>query len=305
VDGSPKDNPVQSYDQIAEHFGVTLDRVRQWQERNAPIRPPGPFDLGEIASWLDENGHIGNDVSPTTSQGQATFPDVSANYAGAVANGTREVAVVPVGATSEQPKRIPTVSHGDFSDRVLNMGFLFGLALAGLALLLAGGYLISFLVSTNSSLERLIQSASESTVSEPTLRVSITARMILVKMVLLSCGIFVGLAFGFLGFSLFLIGIKGEMHVEAQAESYRVRMMRMYPGVFIILCATVLVAICVLSKIDFSFGLSGRDDSPGSEEAVESKETKAVEDAINAANQRRNESVLDALRKNEKPKVGG
>jgi hypothetical protein len=195
-----------------------------------------------------------------------------------------------------------------FPQKILNVGFIFGLGLAGLALVMTGFYLGWFLASTDSSLERLFEGAAKSSLSQPTFRISITARMILIKMALRSCGIFVGLAFGFLGFSLFLLGIRGDMDVDARSESYRVRLSRMYPGVFVILCATVLVAICVLNSTDFSYTLAGGEDAAqGDAGAIQKPGQDATpvegQAALKAVNQQRSASVLDAVRgKAETPK---
>jgi hypothetical protein len=212
-----------------------------------------------------------------------------------------EAAPVVTQATSVDPRIEPRSDVG-FSQAILNAGFIFGLVLAGLALVMTGIYLVSFLVSTDSSLERLFESASKSSLSQPTFRLSITARMILVKLVLLSCGIFVGLAFGFLGFSLFLLGIRGDMDVDARSKSYRVRITRMYPGVFVILCATALVAICVMSKVDFAFD-STAGEGEGQTDGAAALDAAAKE-AVAKTNERRFKKLLDEDRPQAKPAGG-
>ena len=102
-----------------------------------------------------------------------------------------------------------------FSQKLLNIGFGIALILASACLAMSGLYLYSFLTSTNNSVEEFIQSAENSKVSENMLIIAINVRMVMVRIALHSCGVFVGMSFGFLGFALFLLGIKGEMNVEA------------------------------------------------------------------------------------------
>jgi hypothetical protein len=52
------------------------------------------------------------------------------------------------------------------------------------------------------------------------LGVAMTARLTMADVGLNSCGVFAGLSLGFLGFALFLLGIKGEMDVRASSERY-------------------------------------------------------------------------------------
>jgi hypothetical protein len=81
------------------------------------------------------------------------------------------------------------------------------------------------------------------------------------KMVLLSCGVFVGLAFGFLGFCLFLIGIRDEMSVEGSHEQAVVKFARISPGVFVIVCATVLIGLCCTHNIETDSEFTSRPTS--------------------------------------------
>lgn len=73
----------------------------------------------------------------------------------------------------------------------------------------AGGgyYLYRFQAVTQGSVLRVLSGQQR---PEPgAFQVAVVAQMYLARVQLLSCGIFVGMAFGFLGFGLFLLGIKG------------------------------------------------------------------------------------------------
>jgi len=141
-----------------------------------------------------------------------------------------------------------------FPQALLNVGFAFALVLAGACLLGSFWYLFSFLNAANTAVERLLTAAAEHPeTSRPTvLYLSIVAKTGMTKYALLSCGVSVGMAFGFLGFALFLIGIKGEMDVEAKSEQYSLKLARLAPGVFVIFCAAVLIGVCVTQKVEYS-----------------------------------------------------
>lgn len=140
-----------------------------------------------------------------------------------------------------------------FSEKLLNVGFGFALVLAILCLVFSALYLNSFLNSTTNAIEGLVNSANANPALQHNLSVTINARLVITRVALQSCGVFVGMAFGFLGFALFLIGIKGEIRMAAGLENSRVKIARMSPGVFVILCSVVLIAVCVSRATPFSY----------------------------------------------------
>ena len=79
------------------------------------------------------------------------------------------------------------------------------------------------------------------------------ARAGLWKFILQSCGIISGVAFGFLGFGLFLLGAKGDMDASFADSQHKVQLTRMAPGSFVILIAAVLIGACSLNKVELSF----------------------------------------------------
>ena len=140
-----------------------------------------------------------------------------------------------------------------FPQRLLNLGFLFALTVAAACLVLSGAYLFTFLRATNSGVEDILRSALAEDTPANVIQLGILARTAMARFALLSCGVCVGMGFGFLGFALFLLGIKGEMDVEAQHERAQIKVARMAPGVFVILCATILIGVCITFRTEYNF----------------------------------------------------
>lgn len=90
------------------------------------------------------------------------------------------------------------------------------------------------------------------------------------RLLLLSTGIFVGMSFGFLGFALCLIQAKGDIELEGSTQDYKLKVARLSPGLFVILCATVIIIICATFRIEYqvsraagSAGTPAEDAPPG------------------------------------------
>jgi len=141
-----------------------------------------------------------------------------------------------------------------FPQILLNTGFIFALVVAGACLTVSTWYLFTFLQATNSAIEGVLRTAQDRPETPATVtQLGILARTAMARFALLSCGVSVGMGFGFLGFALFLLGIKGEMEVSAQNEAANVKFARMAPGVFVILCASVLIAVCITFRTEYEF----------------------------------------------------
>jgi len=140
-----------------------------------------------------------------------------------------------------------------FSQKILNIGFAAAIILAATCLLLGAAYLYVFLTNTNAGVYDLINNASKNQLSDQALSIAINARLVMARVALLSCGVFVGMSFGFLGFALFLVGAKGELSATAEVEGYAVKLARMSPGVFVLLCATILIGVCISRQTPFSY----------------------------------------------------
>lgn len=152
----------------------------------------------------------------------------------------------------------------------LNAGFVFALVLAAACLLLSALYLFTFLRTTVTGIEPM----AESLRTQPgALEVLINGRLVTTRLSLLSCGIFVGIAFGFLGFGLCLLGIKESIDVDVESDSYRARFARMSPGVLIIVCSSVLTGFCATRETPFwyekAISTQSQETSGGEKEPTE------------------------------------
>jgi hypothetical protein len=81
----------------------------------------------------------------------------------------------------------------------------------------------------------------------------INGRLVMARLALLSCGVSVGFAFGFLGFALFLLGIKGSIDTELQAEHYKASFERLSPGLLLLLASIILIGICVTHPTPYEY----------------------------------------------------
>ncbi|QDU44304.1 hypothetical protein Mal52_27830 [Symmachiella dynata] len=175
-----------------------------------------------------------------------------------------------------------------FSRKTLQFGFFTGLVFAGAAFIIAACYLAYFLVGTSSSVDTLLEKyASSSSLSSPldatNLRLAMLSRLFAARLALLSCGTFVGLAFGFLGFSLFLIGIGDEMDAEATSEHYSIKVARMSPGVFVLLCATMLIYGCVtFDGISLNYSIPSQAVSTGAEFGTYDADSQIEDDTLSS-----------------------
>jgi hypothetical protein len=75
------------------------------------------------------------------------------------------------------------------------------------------------------------------------------ARTGLWKFILQSCGIIAGVAFGFLGFALFLLGAKGDMDAAFEDSQHKVQLSRMAPGSFVLFIAAILIGLCSTKSV--------------------------------------------------------
>jgi hypothetical protein len=156
-----------------------------------------------------------------------------------------------------------------FPQVLLNIGFLFALTVAAACLVMSSWYLFTFLEATNSGVESVLRTAQERPETPATVtQLGILARTAMARFALLSCGVSVGMGFGFLGFALFLLGIKGEMDVAAQSENAKIKIARMAPGVFVILCASVLIAVCITFRTEYEFKGAETTQTPAPPDVV-------------------------------------
>jgi hypothetical protein len=94
----------------------------------------------------------------------------------------------------------------------------------------------------------LVQSPKSKDISQLTMTAFNAER----RMTLISTAYFIAMSFGFLGFALFLIDAKGTLEGEATVENYKIKIARVSPGIFAMLCATIIIVVCGTFKIEYS-----------------------------------------------------
>jgi len=125
----------------------------------------------------------------------------------------------------------------------LAIGYKAAIVISLAGLLLSALYLGAFLFVSQH------RGAAESGAAMP----SITAEQ---RLYLLSTGIFVGMSFGFLGFALFLIQAEGDVDLETSVKDYKLKIARLSPGLFVILCATAIIIACATFRITYTVDMS-------------------------------------------------
>jgi|SRR5215213_1434034 len=174
------------------------------------------------------------------------------------------------GATSDQTRKLSRTasqqSSSFVSRKLLSVGFVFALVLALLCLTLSIFYLFQYLSSANTGITQLLDKVAAQQIKLETgqLEVLINGRLVMGRMGLLSCGVLAGVSFGFLGFALFLLGIRESMDVSFDSESYRANAARMSPGVFLIVVAAVLIGVCATRETPFNYSIDEtKSTAPG------------------------------------------
>lgn len=156
---------------------------------------------------------------------------------------------------------------------VLNTGFITGLLLAGFCLLLSAYYMINFQNLSSAGINQVVEKTMvKGSPDLPTahaftgndyqmIRIALATNMYIARILLLSCGIFVGMAFGFMGFSLFLVGVKGDIDASlSAADKYKLQVARLSPGLFVILCATILIGMCATKSLPVDMNQRNADE---------------------------------------------
>lgn len=158
------------------------------------------------------------------------------------------IAPSPAHETSAQSSLADTFSD-KFSPWILNLGFLFALIIAAICFVFSARYLDTYLSITSNSVDTIIQETAGQPVA---MQLALAARLAVAKYSLSSCGVVAGLAFGFLGLALFLLGIKGNMDAGGTYDKSSIQLGRVAPGTFVLICATILIGVSITHRIDFS-----------------------------------------------------
>jgi hypothetical protein len=139
-----------------------------------------------------------------------------------------------------------------YSQRVLDAGFLFALGLSLVTFLGTLTYLFYNMVITNRSIASATDRFWSGQGTDASAAWTVNSMTLLAQIGLRGSGLLVGLALGFLGFALFLVGVKGEMDMNASSQPIRVKVSRMSPGVFVIVCATVVIGLSITHSLTTS-----------------------------------------------------
>lgn len=161
---------------------------------------------------------------------------------------------------------VPAAVSQPFSKSVVNLGFVIGLVLAFLCLAGAAAYLFIYLRDAQHGITDIMNAKSDPADERTTAAIKIMAihaHNIQARLSLQAGGVFVGMAFGFLGFSLFLLGIKDDMSVDGVAQGVTVKATRLLPGVAVIIAATVLVGASVMHTTPYTFTTPYLTNEPG------------------------------------------
>jgi hypothetical protein len=140
-----------------------------------------------------------------------------------------------------------------FSQDILDRGFIAGLVFCGLAFVATVVYLSVFLGIANSDFN--VGSADGN--SGLPVQYAFAARLITIRLALLACGVLAGSALGFLGLSLFLMGVRSVMNVDAQGGSFQTKLVNVAPGTLVLLCAALLIGLCTNRDISWKVDTTG------------------------------------------------
>jgi hypothetical protein len=157
-------------------------------------------------------------------------------------------AVAAGNAIATEPVPAPTILSGlGPTGRLINLAFIVGILMAIVCLIIAATYLLRYLAYATGALEAI--NASQ---GRPEM---LMLHMYMSRVLLQSCGLAVGMAFGFLGFSLFLLGVNGSIDASATSGGgLGLQVARLSPGAFVMLCSAILVGICATRDIPASIG---------------------------------------------------
>src|SRR3954466_9453009 len=133
------------------------------------------------------------------------------------------------------------------SGRLIGFAFVVGILLAIFCLGIAAFYLLRYLAYATGALEAINASHGRPEM--------LMLHMYMSRVLLQSCGLAVGMAFGFLGFSLFLLGVNGSIDASATSGGgVGLQVARISPGAFVMLCSAILVGICATRDVPARMG---------------------------------------------------
>jgi hypothetical protein len=153
-----------------------------------------------------------------------------------------------------------TTSDENARDRMIKHGFYIGLGLATVCLIFASTYISWYSERMEDSFEGHVPAFLKATDTRPLVCIMLT-RTALNKTLLQSCGVVGGIAFGFVGFALFLLGVRGNIDAEMSTGRNTFTFKRLAPGSAVILAALLLVGISANHGIGLELGTGGNLDA--------------------------------------------
>lgn len=147
-------------------------------------------------------------------------------------------------------------SQADSAQRLVIASFVAALVVAMISFIGAATYLVIYLLHAFSMFGK-ITIAELSHVKLNHVQAILAARADSGKFMLQSCGVVSGMAFGFLGFALFVLGIKGDMDATIGNSEHKVQLNRVAPGAAVMFAAAVLIGFCSTHEVKLSFADNG------------------------------------------------
>jgi hypothetical protein len=166
---------------------------------------------------------------------------------------TRSAEITEIGDEFAPPAAVTAKNVASpLSNRIVNVGFVTALVLAIACLVMSGAYAFKFQSNAESLVMQILRS-DPAALADGHFQLFTFAQAYLSRVLLLSCGVFVGMAFGFLGFALFLLGVNGDIAAEGQAQGTSLKVSRLAPGAFVIACSAILVGVCATRPVVFDY----------------------------------------------------
>jgi hypothetical protein len=162
---------------------------------------------------------------------------------------------------------------------LFTIGFIAALLLATAAMIATVVYFFMFISTMNNAINTTIKDYQDlhtlpSTATTGSMKPSeernpdaflsgiLAARVSAAQVGIASCGILAGMSLAFLGFSLFLLGIKSEMGVQASTERSSAKITRMSPGVLAFVCSTIIIFVSASRNYNFGVGSPASGGGP-------------------------------------------
>ena len=165
---------------------------------------------------------------------------------------SEDIDVTMAGGLADAPHARHRGAAHTLASQILLNSFIAAVLLAIAGFVVVAVYLFLYLHHAFSAFDT--NAVTQFAAMDPTrMQPILLARAGLWKFILQSCWIISGVAFGFLGFALFLLGVKGDMDASFADSAHKVQLSRMAPGSFVILIAAILVGICSINKVELSF----------------------------------------------------